>query len=114
MACTGMAHSHVLTHANGALDARVLCVAEAVGRRGGAVTGVPLTRDESGKRFAAFLEIAGIERTETFITNAVLCNPIDAKGRNRPPTLAEVTRCRGFLARTVASVTAPVIVTLGR
>ena len=48
---------HVLSTANGPLDADVLFVAEAVGRRGGAVTGVPLTRDESGKRFAAFLDI---------------------------------------------------------
>ena len=57
-----MAHSHVLGDANGALDAKVIFVAEAVGRRGGAVTGIPLTRDESGKRFAAFLEIAGLRR----------------------------------------------------
>src|SRR5205823_12484729 len=53
-------------------------------------------------------------RSKTFITHAVLCNPIDAKGRNRRPTLTEVTCCRSFLARTIESVTAPVIVTLGR
>ena len=73
-----MHHAHVLGDANGPLDATVLFVAEAVGRRGGAVTGVPLTRDESGKRFTSFLALAGLSRGEVFITNAVLCNPLDA------------------------------------
>jgi DNA polymerase len=113
-ACSGVAHSHVLSPNNGPLDAPVAFVAEAVGRRGGAVTGVPLTRDESGKRFAAFLSLAGISRDAVFITNAVLCNPLDATGRNRPPTSAEIARCRPFLARTLASVDAPVVVALGR
>ncbi|HEY8171751.1 MAG TPA: uracil-DNA glycosylase family protein [Dehalococcoidia bacterium] len=109
-----MTHAHVLGTANGAIGASVLFVAEAVGRRGGAVTGVPLTRDESGKRFERFLRVAGIERTSCFVTNAVLCNPIDDAGRNRPPTPAEVARCRPFLERTLDIVRAPVVVALGR
>lgn len=109
-----MTHAHVLGSANGRLDAAVLFVAEAVGRRGGAITGVPLTRDESGKRFDAFLDVAGIERRDTFITNAVLCNPVDAHGNNRPPMRVEIARCRPFLERTLALVAAPVVVTLGR
>ena len=113
-ACEWMTHAHVLSAANGPLDAGVLFIAEAVGRRGGAVTGVPLTRDESGRRFAAFLRIAGIERGDCFITNTVLCNPVDPSGRNRPPTAAEIARCRPFLERTLELVGAPVIVTLGR
>src|SRR5437879_877044 len=83
--CDRMTHSHVLGHANGTLDAQVIFVAEAVGRRGGTVTGVPLTRDESGKRFTAFLAIARLQRDDVFITNAVLCNPVDANGHNRAP-----------------------------
>jgi DNA polymerase len=113
-ACERVVHSHVLSAANGPLDAAVLFVAEAVGRRGGAVTGVPLTRDESGKRFAAFLEIAGIDRARAFITNAVLCNPLDEHARNRAPSASEATRCRPFLDRTLTLVQAPVVVTLGR
>jgi uracil-DNA glycosylase family 4 len=109
-----MTHSHVLSAANGPVTARVLFVAEAVGRRGGAVTGVPLTRDESGRRFMRFLELAGIDRRDTFITNAVLCNPIDEDGRNRAPTPREVARCRPFLARTLDVVRAPIVVALGR
>ena len=109
-----MTHSHVLGHANGALDARVIFVAEAVGRRGGAVTGVPLSRDESGKRFTEFLAIAGVQRDDVFVTNAVLCNPVDSSGRNRAPTTAEITRCRTFLTRTLDLVRAPIVVALGR
>ena len=113
-ACERMAHAHVLGDASGPLDARVIFVAEAVGRRGGAVTGVPLTRDETGRRFDAFLRLAGIDRGETFITNAVLCNPLNAGGRNRTPAAAEIARCRPFLARTLDIVRAPVVVALGR
>jgi len=113
-ACERMAHAHVLGEASGPLHARVLFVAEAVGRRGGAVTGVPLTRDESGKRFTSFLALAGIDRSDVFITNAVLCNPLDAAGRNRAPMSSEIARCRPFLARTLEIVRAPIVVTLGR
>ena len=113
-ACEAMAYSHVLSDANGGIDARVLFIAEAVGRRGGAVTGVPLTRDESGRRFGAFLALGDIDRADVFVTNAVLCNPIDAAGRNRPPSARERARCLPFLARTLEIVRAPVVVTLGR
>lgn len=113
-ACARVAHTHALGDANGPLGARVVFVAEAVGRRGGAVTGVPLTRDESGQRFGGFLALAGIRREDVFVTNAVLCNPVDARGRNRTPSAAEVARCRPFLARTLALARAPVVVALGR
>ena len=112
--CERMAYAHVLGVANGPLDARVLFVAEAVGRHGGAITGVPLTHDESGKRFEAFLAIAGIARAEIFVTNAVLCNPLDGAARNRAPAATEIARCRPFLSRTLDLVRAPVVVALGR
>lgn len=112
--CASVAYCHVLGAASGPLDARIIFVAEAVGRRGGALTGIPLTQDESGRRFASFLEIAGIDRARVFVTNAVLCNPLDTQGLNRAPTAREVAACRPFLARTLDIVRAPVVVTLGR
>lgn len=112
--CGRVRHCHVLGPANGPLDARVLFVAEAPGRRGGAVTGVPLTRDESGRRFERFLSLAGLCRDEVFVTNAVLCNPLDAAGRNRSPAAREVSHCRPFLERTLDVVRAPLVVALGR
>ena len=109
-----MTHTHALSRRNGPLDARVLFVAEAVGRRGGAITGVPLTRDESARRFEALLSLAGLRRDEVFITNAVLCHPRNARGLNRAPSACEIARCRPFLERTIDAVPSPVVVALGR
>ncbi len=103
----------VLSRANGAPGARVLFLAEAPGRRGGEVTGVPLTRDASGKRFTRMLELAGIDRTGVFITNAVLCNPRDPAGRNARPTIAEVSNCTGWLRAQIETVDPRFVVTLG-
>ena len=113
-ACDGMAHCHVLGDANGRLGAPIMFVAEAVGRHGGAITGVPLTRDATGQRFAAFLAIAGIDRRDVFVTNAVICNPVDAGGRNRSPRPSEIARCRPFLERTIDAVRPRTVVALGR
>ena len=112
--CASVAHCHVLSDANGALDATIIFVAEAPGRRGAAVTRVPLSGDETGKRFDAFLAIAGIDRRQAFVTNAVLCNPTDANGHNRAPRRAEIAQCRGFLGRTLEVVAAPIVAALGR
>src|SRR5438128_398903 len=70
----------VLNHSSGALTARVMVVAEAPGRYGAAINGVPLSGDASGRNFERLLENAGIERRTLFITNAVLCNPLDHRG----------------------------------
>jgi uracil-DNA glycosylase len=112
-ACPSMHHAHVLSAANGPLDADVLFVAEAPGRLGAARTGVPLTSDVSGRRFAAFLEAAGLRRERVFVTNAVLCNPLTPRGLNRRPNRADLASCRDFLAEQLRLVRAPVVVTLG-
>jgi DNA polymerase len=112
-ACESMRHCHVLSEANGPLDADVLFVAEAPGRLGAARTGIPMTADVSGRRFVGFLEAARFRRERVFVTNAVLCNPIRAGGNNRRPGAREVAACSGFLAETVRLVRAPVVVALG-
>lgn len=104
----------VLDHANGSLDARVLFVAEAPGRFGGDRTGVPLTSDQSGRNFGHLLEAAGLTRAEIFVTNAVLCNPRDQRGRNATPSAREVDACRPLLRETLRLVRAPLVVALGR
>jgi uracil-DNA glycosylase family 4 len=104
----------VLSLANGSLDADFLFVAEAPGRFGGDRTGTPLRDDQSGRNFSALLIGAGICRERIFVTNAVLCNPRDERGRNARPSAAELARCRPFLRRTLDVVRAPVVVALGR
>ena len=103
----------VLSTANGRPGARVMFVAEAPGRLGGDITGVPLSRDQSGKRFTRMLALAGLSRDEVFITNAVLCNPRTADGRNRPPSRLEQRNCADWLPAQIDAVNPRVVVSLG-
>ena len=114
--CSEMAYSHVLGPVNGPLRARLLIVGEAPGRLGAARTGVPFQGDRSGERLNALLEAAALDRSEVFITNAVLCNPLAGEGdaaRNRRPRVSELIACASFLERTLALVDAPVVAALG-
>ncbi len=103
----------VLSAANGSPAATVMFIAEAPGRRGGEITGVPLTRDASGRRFTRLLALSGLERDTVFITNTVLCNPQRADGANRRPTTAEQSNCAGWLSAQMRLVNPPVVATLG-
>ncbi len=104
----------VLGASNGPLDARVLFVAEAPGRLGGDRTGVPLVSDQSGRNFARLLESAGWRRDEVFVSNAILCNPRDAEGRNDTPARAEVRACSAHLRDLLAILDPPYVAALGR
>jgi uracil-DNA glycosylase family 4 len=104
----------VLGAGNGPLDARVLFVAEAPGRLGGDKTGVPLVNDQSGRNFARLLEAAGWRRDEVFVSNAILCNPRDAQGRNDAPARAEIRNCSVHLRDLLAILDPPYVAALGR
>jgi len=99
---------------NGPLDARVLFVAEAPGRLGADLTGVPLSGDQTGRNFDALLASAGIERRDIFVTNAVLCNPRGADGRNDRPCAAELANCSEHLRALIDLLDPPWVVSLGR
>ena len=112
--CPAMAgRRRVLREANGRPGALVLFVGEAPGRRGGERTGVPFSGDQSGRNFTALLAVAGLERADVFVTNAVLCNPRDGRDRNRPPARAELAACRDFVARQLALVAPPIVAPMG-
>ena len=104
----------VLGPLNGSPQAKVMLVGEAPGRRGAERTGVPFQGDESGRRLDLLLAAAGWERSQLFITNAVLCNPRDEAGRNRPPSRLELSNCRDHLAATLAVCEPILAVALGR
>ncbi len=113
-ACPSMeGRRRVFGRANGDPGASVLFLAEAPGRHGGEITGVPLSRDQSGKRFQRVLELAGLRREQVFISNTVLCNPRNPRGNNRPPSRSELSNCAGWLADTIRLLDPEVIVTLG-
>lgn|ERR1041385_5721765 len=103
----------VLSELNGSVDARVMFIGEAPGRKGADRTHVPFSGDQSGRNFDRFLASVGLARSEVFITSAALCNPRTATGANRRPSSAELRNCSDFLQRTIELIEPRVIVTLG-
>ena len=103
----------VLSELNGPIDARVMFIGEAPGRKGADRTRVPFSGDQSGRNFDRFLVSTGLTRSEIFITSAALCNPRKASGANRRPTAGEIRNCSDFLGRTIEVIDPRVIVTLG-
>lgn len=110
---TMVGRPRILSPANGGPGARVIFIGEAPGRLGGDRTGVPFSGDQSGRNFERLLAAANLTRREVFITNAILCNPRDERGRNRGPSRQELASCGDLLARQLAVIAAPVVVTLG-
>lgn len=104
----------VLGTANGPLRAAAVLVGTAPGRYGAERTGIPFSGDRSGAGLEALLTRVGLKREDVFITNAVLCNPQDARGRNAEPAADELRRCSAHLRETLALVDAPLVVALGR
>jgi len=103
----------VLSALNGPLDARVMFIGEAPGRKGADRTRVPFSGDQSGKNFDRFISSIELQRDQMFITSAALCNPRSPTGANRRPSAGEVANCSAFLGRTIALVDPQLIVTLG-
>src|SRR5256714_1738200 len=94
----------VLSELNGNVDARVMFIGEAPGRKGADRTRVPFSGDQSGDNFDRFLDAAGLTRSDIFITSAALCNPRGASGANRRPSSPELRNCSDFLGRTIELV----------
>src|SRR5579859_4948153 len=112
--CQRMENSErVLGHSSGSLIATVMFIGEAPGRLGADTSLIPFHGDQSGHNFEALIEQVGLSRYQSFITNAVLCNPKDEFGNNSTPTKEEVENCANFLKRQIDLVQPDVIVTLG-
>jgi len=103
----------VLSELNGSIDARVMFIGEAPGRKGADRTRVPFSGDQSGQNFGRFLKSIGLQRSEIFITSAALCNPRKESGANRRPSATELRNCSDFLRRTIGLIDPSLVVTLG-
>ncbi|MDX6402851.1 MAG: uracil-DNA glycosylase [Blastocatellia bacterium] len=103
----------VLSELNGPLDARVMFIGEAPGRKGADRTRVPFSGDQSGKNFERFLASINLRRSKIFITSAAICNPRADSGANRRPKASEIRNCSPFLRRAIELVEPAVVVTLG-
>ena len=97
---------------DGVVPAKVVFVGIAPGRLGGDRTGIPFSGDRSGQLLRRMIEQSGIERV--FITNLVRCNPRDAGGRNRDPTVNEIAKCREHLRAELSIARPRVVACLGR
>jgi uracil-DNA glycosylase family 4 len=104
----------------GTLPAEVMFVGEAPGCHGADVTGVPFTRDRSGRRLQVLLPRLGlspetdpaVERPrlrECFLTNVVRCNP----PQNRRPKRDEVAACVPYLQEELERVRPRILVPVG-
>ncbi len=107
------ARAAVLSDLNGPVDARVMFIGEAPGRKGADRTRIPFSGDQSGQNFERFLASINLDRSEIFITSAALCNPRAASGANRRPGVLEIRNCSDFLRRSIELVDPGVVVTLG-
>src|SRR5262245_53373699 len=105
--------SAVLSDLNGSIDARVMFIGEAPGRKGADRTRVPFSGDQSGANFDRYLNSIQLTREQIFITSAALCNPRSESGANRRPAKTELANCSDFLRRTIELVHPGVVVTLG-
>ncbi|WP_426672213.1 uracil-DNA glycosylase family protein [Mucilaginibacter sp. McL0603] len=103
----------ILSRASGPLSSKLMFIAEAPGRLGADQLAIPLHGDKTGHNFEELLKFSGLDRTEIFITNAVLCNPKDADGNNSTPLKEEVINCLNFLKKQIELVNPDIIVALG-
>jgi uracil-DNA glycosylase family 4 len=109
----------------GFTNADIFFLGLAPGRLGADVTGIPFTKDSSGKLFQLALSSSGIsmepnglvqeENTiKAYVTNLVKCNPKDSKGNNRYPSHTEIENCKYYLNMEMDSIHFDVIVPLGK
>ena len=109
----------------GFADAKIFFVGLAPGRLGADSTGIPFTKDSSGKLFQLALSSSGISMEpnglnqnenehRAYVTNLVKCNPKDDNGNNRYPSKSEIENCGEFLKYEMSLINFDIIVPLGK
>ncbi len=105
----------VLVFGEGPVQPRLMLIGEAPGEQE-SLMGRPFV-GKAGKNLDHFLELAGLERSEIYISNVVKYRPTKTgkTGRlsNRPPTREEVELFTPWLLREIELVEPLMIVTLG-
>ena len=107
--------TRILVHGEGSLHARVMLIGEAPGEQE-TLQRRPFV-GKAGKNLDEFLELAGLDRGELYVSNTVKFRPtkLSAAGRtvNRPPTKEEIKLFLPWLKREIALVRPEIVVTLG-
>ena len=105
----------VLVHGEGSLKPRLMLIGEAPGEQE-TLQRRPFV-GKAGKNLDEFLELAGIDRSQLYVSNTVKFRPtkISAAGRtvNRPPTKEEIKLFLPWLKREIETVQPEIVVTLG-
>ena len=106
---------YVLVFGEGPKNPKLMLIGEAPGEQE-SLQGRPFV-GKAGKNLDHFLELAGLERGEIYITNVVKYRPTKtgSTGRlsNRPPTKEEIALFRPWLMKEIERVDPKMIVTLG-
>lgn len=107
--------SKALVHGEGSPGARVMLIGEAPGEQE-TLQRRPFV-GKAGKNLDEFLSLAGIDRSQLYVSNAVKLRPtkLSAAGRvvNRPPSREEIKLFLPWLRREIELVAPQAIVTLG-
>jgi uracil-DNA glycosylase family 4 len=112
--CSRMDDSaRVLSRAAGPLESRIMFIGEAPGRLGADASEIPFHGDQAGYNFESLLAFAGLDRSQAFVTNAVLCNPKAETGNNSTPTKTEIANCSSYLMEQIELINPVIVVTLG-
>ena len=105
----------VLVHGEGCIGARVMLIGEAPGEQE-TLQGRPFV-GKAGKNLDEFLLLAGIDRSQLYVSNTVKFRPtrISDAGRtvNRPPTREEINLFLPWLKKEIDMVKPECVVTLG-
>ena len=105
----------ILVHGEGNIGARVMLIGEAPGEHE-TLQGRPFV-GKAGKNLDEFLELAGLDRSQLYVSNTVKFRPtrISDAGRtvNRPPTREEINLFLPWLKREIGMVNPQCVVTLG-
>ncbi|OMD93552.1 uracil-DNA glycosylase [Paenibacillus odorifer] len=96
------------------IEKPIMFIAEAPGRLGAEISRIPLYGDQTGKNFEELLLRSELNRQQCYITNAVLCVPIDARGNNSTPKESEIRNCSSFLLEQIQIIKPRLVVTLGK
>ena len=105
------------------MRAKTMFIGLCPGRNGADLTGVPFTKDPSGKVFFEVLDELGYLNGGSpdrplirgaYVTNLVKCCPKDNLGRNRCPSSIEISSCEEYLRAEIDILKPTLILTLGR
>ena len=109
-----------IVHGYGDSNAGFLFIGEAPGAKGADMTGVPFTRDRSGKRLQCLLIRLGLSQEtdegcesprlmNCYVTNLIRCNPPG----NRNPKRDEIENCQPYLEEEIRQVRPKVVIPIG-